>query len=240
MDLPFSSYNTPRGWKRRRVLPEILDALPADDPRARKSRHELDFFNLLMGNHAWIERQVAQVREPDHRLLEVGAGSGALGKRLVAHSVWPEFSLIGMDTTPRPLAWPLHAEWVQGDVLREPLPDAEVVVVNLLLHQFTDAQLATFARALPPSCTTLIAVEPLRSRAALALGRVITWLTHASTVTRHDMVASLHAGFREEELPEALHMPGWTVQVTHTLRGGYHLLMQRDASLLPTLPLTMA
>ena len=239
MDFPFSS-PTPLSWDRRVVLPEMLDALPADDPRARKARHELDLFNLLMGNHSWIEQQVARFREPDHRLLEIGAGSGTLGKRLVQRNVWPEFSLIGMDTTPRPLAWPLHAEWVQGDVLQEPLPDAEVVVVNLLLHQFTDAQLAAFGRAVPRCCHTLIAVEPLRSRAALVMGRMVAWLSRASTVTRYDMVASLHAGFRGNELPSALHMPGWAVRVTTTLRGGYRLLMQRDAALITTLPLALA
>jgi hypothetical protein len=217
-------------WKTRRVLPEALDALKADDPRAQRSRHELDIFNFLMGNHAWIRRQVSGLYRPHHRLLEVGAGSGVLAKKLADHGAWRESDIIGMDVTPRPEAWPQHAVWRQGDVLQHSVPDAEVVVANLLLHQFTKAQLRAFAQSLPPSCTTLIAVEPLRSRAVLMLGRTIARIVRASAVTVHDMILSLHAGFRGDELPAALGLKGWSAQVSHTLRGAYRLVMSKGNS----------
>lgn len=209
-------------------MPEALDMLSADDPRARRSRRELDLFNFLMGNHAWIRREVAGVACPQHRLLEIGGGSGVLASKLVRHRAWAERDIIGMDVIPRPWAWPRQADWFQGDALKDALPDAEVVVVNLLLHQFTDAQLRTFGHALPPSCTTLIAVEPLRSRAALMLGRAIAWVGRVSRLTVHDMVLSLHAGFRGEELPRALGLEGWTARTQHTLRGAYRVVMTRQ------------
>jgi hypothetical protein len=217
-----------RSWKKRRVLPEALDALPANDPRARQSRHELDLFNFLMGNHAWIRRQVAHLHRPHDRLLEVGAGSGVLAAKLVRHGTWPEDEIIGMDVTPRPASWPARSSWTKADALHHSLPDAEVVVANLLLHQFTESQLRLFARALPPSCTTLVAVEPLRSKAVLLLGRTIAWITRASAVTVHDMVLSLHAGFRNDELAQALNLEGWTARASHTLRGAYRLVMRRQ------------
>ena len=36
----------------RRVEPELLDALPADDPRAVRSREDLRRINRLMGNQS--------------------------------------------------------------------------------------------------------------------------------------------------------------------------------------------
>jgi hypothetical protein len=118
---------------------------------------------------------------------------------------------------------------MKADALHHSLPDAEVVVVNLLLHQFTGPQLRLFAQALPPSCTCLIAVEPLRSKAVLLLGRTIAWVTRASAVTVHDMILSLHAGFRDDELFDALNLKGWTAQASHTMRGAYRFVMRKQA-----------
>ncbi len=215
-------------WATRNVLPEALDALKAEDPRAQQSRRELDLFNFLMGNHAWIRRKLAGMNIPGCRLLEVGAGSGMLARNLLSHGTWEERDLIGMDMTPRPVAWPAGAGWVRGDALHQPLPEAEVVVVNLLLHQFTAPQLRIFARALPASCTHIIAVEPLRSKQALLLGRIIAGIARVSPLTVHDMVLSLHAGFRGQELPSSLDLGDWEASVSHTLRGAYRMTMRKE------------
>src|SRR5690606_611777 len=52
------------GWPRV-VLPEILDSLPPDDPRAIRSRGDLRRINRLMGSLGWLLRALdALVREP--------------------------------------------------------------------------------------------------------------------------------------------------------------------------------
>ena len=43
---------------KRVVKPEILDELDGSDPRAIRSRRDLRFINLLMGNERWIQRSV--------------------------------------------------------------------------------------------------------------------------------------------------------------------------------------
>jgi hypothetical protein len=218
---------SPKSWKRRRVRPEGLDALPPDDELARKSREELDFVNIVMGNHFWLTRQLRKVYEPGQRVLEIGAGSGALSEKIVKSGVVPAAQLIGMDVTPEPVRWPGGARWVRGNVLTDTLPDAEILISNLLLHQFNDQQLAAFARRLPPSCVCLLAVEPLRTRMSLMMGHVMTWVCAMNELTVHDMVLSVHAGFRGTELPDALNLPGWKAEVRETNRGGYRMMMTR-------------
>lgn len=212
-------------WDRRIVLPEGLDALAPDDPRAVRIRAELDIVNVLMGNHAWLQRRLKAVHEPGMRVLEIGAGSGLLAAKQVRRGIWEADCVIGMDVTPMPRLWPPGAQWVEGDVLTDELPDAEVIVSNLLLHQFTDVELAALARRLPPSCRCLLAVEPLRTRMALRMGHVVTWLMEP--VTSFDMVLSVHAGFRKGELPQALELPQWSASEQETWRGGYRVMMTK-------------
>jgi hypothetical protein len=221
----------PKAWKHRRVRPEALDALPASDELAAQSRDELDLVNVLMGNHHWVKRQLRRVYEPGTgmRVLEIGAGSGALSEKIVRAGIVPAAQLIGTDVTPQPARWPEGARWVRGDVLKDPMPEAEIVVSNLLLHQFDDRKLAALARRLPSSCLCLIAVEPLRTRMSLALGHLMTSVLGMNELTRHDMVLSVQAGFRHNELPDALNLLGWEAQVSETHRGGYRVVMTRRA-----------
>lgn len=216
-------------WGRRVVLPEALDALEPDDERAVRSRAELDVVNVLMGNHAWLLRRLKEVHEPGMRVLEIGAGSGALAEKLVDRGIWERGNVMGMDVMATPPRWPAGATWVEGDVLDDPLPDAEVVISNLLLHQFTDAQVSEFALRLPPSCRCLLVVEPLRSRMSLWMGHAVTWLGCMQRLTVHDMVLSVHAGFRGEELPQAMNLPHWSSEVRETCRGGYRVVMEKQS-----------
>ena len=71
----------------RRVEPELLDTLPADDPAAQRSRRELRLINAIMGNHRWLEREVRRSIRPGWRVLELGAGDGTFGARLIARGM---------------------------------------------------------------------------------------------------------------------------------------------------------
>src|SRR5919197_312002 len=68
----------------RRIEPEWLDELPADDPRAIRSRRDLRRLNALMGNvHALASRLHAiSFPGPPKRLIDLGAGDGTLLLRL--------------------------------------------------------------------------------------------------------------------------------------------------------------
>lgn len=213
-------------WRQRIVEPELLDALPPSHPEARESRSELDLMNLLMGNHYWISRLVRKLYRPGWRLLELGAGSGALGQKL-SRGFWPVSGLIGMDVMSKPSRWPDGAAWVKGNVLQDPLPEAEIVVANLLFHQFDREELKEAGRRLPEKCCVLISVDPSRKPHTLWLGRAVAFMARLNRVTIHDMILSVHAGFRGEELPESLRLRGWNTSAWTTLRGGYRMKAER-------------
>src|SRR5687767_2747548 len=63
----------------RRVEPEWLDELPADDPRAVRSRRDLRLVNRIMGHASIIARALAScATSGSPRIAEIGAGDGTL------------------------------------------------------------------------------------------------------------------------------------------------------------------
>src|SRR5207302_10538427 len=75
----------------RRVEPEFLDELPATDPRAIRSRRDLQSLNAWMGNTQIMARELRSAfpHEPPQRLVELGAGDATfhlqVAQRLAPH-----------------------------------------------------------------------------------------------------------------------------------------------------------
>ena len=207
----------------RRVEPELLDTLPTDDPSAQRSRRELRLINAIMGNHRWLEREVRCSIRPGWRVLELGAGDGTFGARLIARGICEPRQLVGIDLAPRPAAWPAEAAWMRGDVLAATLPEAEIVVANLFLHHFEPEALAQLGVRLPAKCRILLANEPARRRLHLAQGTLLSVLALLSRVTRHDMGISIRAGFLGDELPRALAIDDWKCESSTTFLGAHRL-----------------
>jgi len=200
----------------RTVSPETLDDLAAQDPRARRSRRDLRRVNRIMGTSPILTRalQGERAAERPMRVLELGAGDGIVmlrvAQRLVAS--WPSVELTLLDRlalveAPTLAAyarfgWTVHN--LQLDVLEwaaTPLPSApwDVIVTNLFLHHFTQAQLPGLLEAIAQRCRVFIACEPRRAMLPL-IGAHLMGAIGASALTRHDAVLSVHAGFREREL----------------------------------------
>jgi hypothetical protein len=210
----------------RRLQPELLDVLPADDPRVRRCRRDLRLINWLMGNHRWIRRNLA--RESAllaGGLVELGAGDGSFLRRL--RREFPTPPLAGFDLTPRPENLPADVAWHAGDLLqtagRWP---GTVLVANLFLHHFTTDQIVQLGRRLDGVRLLLIG-EGHRSPEVL---RRSAWLNPLmGEVTRHDMEISLQAGFVPGELPRWLGLDDrdWQVTESQTLFGAYRLMALR-------------
>ena len=207
----------------RRVEPELLDALPTDDPSAQRSRRELRLINAIMGNHCWLAREMRRSVRPGWRVLELGAGEGTFGARLVSSGICEPRQLTGIDLALRPAAWPAGAAWMQGDVFAGALPEAEIVVANLFLHHFDPEALAQLGARLPAKCRILLASEPARRRLHLAQGVLLSIFALLSRVTRHDMGISIRAGFLGDELPRALGIGGWKCETSTTFVGAHRL-----------------
>ncbi len=212
----------------RQVLPELLDALPHDDPAALRSREELHFINRLMGNHHWICRTLQEQALKSDRILELGAGDGSLAHHAWNKNIAQSAQWSALDLAPAPINWPRDALWYQRDLFTLPiLPDAEIIVANLFLHHFENDQLRELGSRLPESCRLFIACEPARRRLHTLQGHLLSALVDLSEVTHHDMLVSIRAGFIREELPQALGLSDWQTLVSVTTMGAYHFTAWR-------------
>lgn len=231
----------------RRLAPEILDGLPATDPRAQRSRRDLRIINRLLGSGRWICNHLSLPRgnhlslprphserrcnhlsltEGSGRVVEPGAGDGQLGKELLR--VEPGLRYCGVDWVDRPADLPEALGWRCGD-LRDPGHYAEAVLVvgRLVLHHLSAEEL----RELGVSWTQagvrrILLVEPRRARLheyQLAAGRVLGF----HEVTLHDGAVSIRAGFRGEELPQLLGLDRgsgcWRWRVEESWWGAYRM-----------------
>src|ERR1019366_8417000 len=96
----------------RHLQPEILDSLPPGHPDAAHNRRDLRIINRVMGNLRWFLRELPPLVRPGERVLEIGSGTGDLGRLLMARGV----SADGLDLWPRPENWPATRDWHVADV----------------------------------------------------------------------------------------------------------------------------
>lgn len=213
----------------RSLQPEMLDALPVDHPDALHNRRDLRLTNLLLGTHRWLERTLPDLVRPGERVLEIGAGTGEFGHRLARRGL----ETAGLDLWPRPSDWPAAADWHQED-LRTFAGYARYAVVtgNLILHQFSDSDLAALGRKLNRGSRVIVACEPARRRVSQLLYRTIAPWFGANPVSLHDAHVSIAAGFRGNELPHLLGLERqtWQVRQRTTVLGVYRLVAVRHAA----------
>ena len=212
---------------RRTIVPEILDGLDPHDPGAIRSRRDLRTIDCVMGNSRWIRGRVRRERALHQAgVVELGAGDGRLCAGLASDLV--EGKVTGLDLMPPPGDLPPAARWKSGNFF-ESLPGMEggIVVGSLILHHFEDVGLEALGRELG-RFRVLIFCEPWRSRWALALAALATPL--AGRVTRHDMPASIRAGFRPGELAQRLlgGGEGWKISESIRASGGVRFQAWRD------------
>jgi hypothetical protein len=224
----------------RCVKPELLDELPPQDLRAVRSRKDLQRVNGWMGNRGTMARALRSTSNGrmSRRLIELGAGDGRFLLRVAGRlsAGWQGTSAVLLDrlkiVSPETrqgfeaLGW--RAETVQAealDWLKQPeAPTWDVMVANLFLHHFHEAQLAGLLRAAAKQARVFIAVEPRRSELSLLFSRLL-WIIGCNEVTRHDAPVSVRAGFAGHELSRLWPAgEGWTLQ-EHPARWSSHLFI---------------
>jgi len=197
----------------RVVMPELLDELPQNSPDAQASRRDLRNLNRLLGSTGWFKKILREKHQPGELVLEIGAGTGELGRAL--NTVVPV--LAGLDLCRRPADWPNLAPWYENDVLRfTHWADYPIVIGNLFFHHFGNTGLSELGANLNEYARVIIASEPLRVRRTERLFSLVCPLIRANAVTRYDGRVSIAAGFRHDELPHLLRLDpliwGWCVQ----------------------------
>lgn len=211
----------------RQLQPELLDTLPPEHPDAVHSRRDLRLINALMGNHRWMARTLAGVLRGGERILEIGAGTGELGRRLAAAGR----SADGLDLTPCPADWLPGRTWHRANLLTFDGYDRyDAVIGNLIFHHFSTEELAALGRSLRDSSVRIIvACEPTRSAFSQRLfARTAPWF-RANPVTLHDAHVSIAAGFLADELPALLGLtqPVWVWRCHCTMLGSYRMVARR-------------
>jgi 2-polyprenyl-3-methyl-5-hydroxy-6-metoxy-1,4-benzoquinol methylase len=211
----------------RSIEPELLDTLPPNHPDAMHNRRDLRLTNAFMRNHTWFVRTLPGLVRSGERVLEVGAGTGELGRKLAARGV----TVDGLDLWPRPEDWPETANWHQADIRTfTGWSEYAVVIGNLIFHQFTDSELREIGRHLRQA-RLVLACEPLRRRLSQVMYRAVAPLLGANYVSLHDAHVSIAAGFLDRELPHTFGFasPEWDVRCTPTHLGAYHMIACRLA-----------
>lgn len=221
----------------RVVEPEWLDHLPADDPRAIRSRGDLRRINRLMT----ATRLLGEALDPlvtgrqQVRIVELGAGDGSLLLRLARSRAraWRSVSLELLDLQPvvaaetlagyRELGWEASVvradvfEWlgmphVTADRETGTVDEAPIIVANLFLHHFEGQRLRDLIQGIAARARAFVCVEPRRSRTAL-LGSHLLGALGCNAVTRHDAVVSVRAGFANRDLSDGWPQDrGWDLQ----------------------------
>jgi SAM-dependent methyltransferase len=200
---------------KRELKSELLDELPADDPRAMRSRRDLRKVNGLMGHARIVARALGSAfteRSPQS-ILDLGAGDGTLLLQLARRIAtrWEPMRVTLVDRqrllTPQieaefeALSW--EVECVESDVfawLARPNPQLfDVTVASLFLHHFLEDELRELLVLAASRTRVFVACEPERNNFSLC-GASSLGLIGCNDVTRHDGKASVRAGFVQKEL----------------------------------------
>jgi 2-polyprenyl-3-methyl-5-hydroxy-6-metoxy-1,4-benzoquinol methylase len=218
--------------------PELLDELPADDPRAIHSRHDLIRVNKLMGNADIMSRALmtrgsagffdrSASSKPGLSIVELGGGDGtflfSLAQRVAptlgaARCVLVDQQRIVSSATAHALAglgWNLDV--VQADVfdyLQAGDTRADLVIANLFLHHFDDRRLRAMLEKVSRRTRLFLTCEPHRSRMAFAAASLMG-LIGCNHVSVHDGRISVRAGFRDTDLSRLWPADGsWSLEET--------------------------
>jgi len=226
----------------RFVQPELLDELPARDPRAMRSRRDLRRLNTWMRHHEMMARalQATANGEVSHQLVELGAGDGHfllnVARRLNGRWHNADATLVDrLDTFDvrtcarfQALDWRVNAEVADAVewLARSPARIAGTVVANLFLHQYAMTTLRELLRRAAESARVFIAVEPRRGIWPLFCSRFVG-LIGCGSVTRHDAPASVRAGFAGGELSALWPDRDWFLTERHAGLFSHLFIAQR-------------
>ena len=207
----------------RRVEAEWLDELPAHDPRAQRSRRDLERINALMGNARIVAREIErELPSGFASIAEIGAGSGAFLARLAARIARRdvEAHLVDRQDVVGPEAraalaargWTVKSAQCDAFEWLERSPPIEVMVANLFLHHFEPPRLGAMLALVARRTRLFVACEPRRSSIALTGARLLG-VIGCNDVSRHDAVVSVRAGFAGAEISSLWPVvAGWTLR----------------------------
>ena len=227
----------------RRLTPELLDSLPPDDPRARRSRRDLRRINRCLLHERYLIGAARGLPAPPATIVDLGAGDGWIAARLATALAprWPDVRIFLVDalptTDPDALRRISDAGWipevVQADAVEWLRRDAgryDWIFANLFLHHFEPEPLAALLGAIRDRAGAFLALEPHRGRVARFGCRLLPVLG-CDPITLHDARVSVEAGFSGTELSTLWGSPdGWDLSETNAPPFSHRFLAIRRPS----------
>jgi hypothetical protein len=228
---------------KRIVRPELLDELPANDPRAIQSRRDLRRVNWFMGNVGIIQRNLEKTfaRNPPRTLIEIGAGDGSFLLRLAERlaSRWPNVEITFVDqqrlvsneteSAIKNLGWKINVICADVFEFLQTCHPVDGVIANLFLHHFENEKLSELLQLASQKTNVFVACEPRRYRWAVS-GTKLLWLLGCNDVTRHDALVSVRAGFQGKELSQLWPQNGdWKIEENETGLFSHSFAAQRTS-----------
>jgi SAM-dependent methyltransferase len=199
----------------RRVEPELLDQLPADDPRAIRARRDVRRANTLMMNARLMASALAEhgAGAAPRTIVDLGSGDGQFMLRVARRLAprWPGVTVVLQDKQDivsratreafAALRWRVETSATDVfDFLAKARPSSpDIVTSNLFLHHFVDEELARLLANVARLAPLVVACEPRRARYVVRASRLL-WAVGFSKVGIHEAVVSARAGFRGTEL----------------------------------------
>jgi hypothetical protein len=198
----------------RICAPELLDQLSPEDPRAIRSRRDLRRVNWWMGNARIMADSLNRILidKPSTRILEVGAGDGHFLAEVLrdVHAIAERKNAVLLDQQHlltqqmeeifRGVGW--QAKAIKSDVFQwfdQNADRFDAIIANLFLHHFSSEYLTRLFSGIAAQTDLFIAVEPRRAGVSLFAGKFL-WMIGCNSVTRHDAIVSIRAGFANREL----------------------------------------
>ena len=211
----------------RRLEAEWLDHLPADDPRAMRSRRDLTRVNSFMGNAGRMADALLRhtAGETPRTMVDLGSGDGQfmlqVARRLAPR--WRGVSVVLLDQQNivsqatragfAEVGWRVEPTSADvADFLARANP-VDIITANLFLHHFEEERLRLLLEGIALRANLFIALDPRRCLGGLLASHLVG-LIGCNPVTRHDAVASVHAGFKGKELSALWPGRGWYMQET--------------------------
>lgn len=198
----------------RRLEPEWLDELPADDPRAVRTRRDLRRINAWMLNAGMMAGTLIRhgARRPPRTIVDLGSGDGQFMLRVARRVAprWPNVTVVLLDQQDivsratrdafGALQWRVETHSADVfDFLRARSSPVDVITANLFLHHFADEQLARLLAETARLAPLVVACEPRRAKFVVRASRLL-WIIGCNDVSVHDAVVSARAGFDGGEL----------------------------------------
>jgi len=231
----------------RRVEPELLDHLPADDPRALRARRDVRRANTLMMNAAIMASALVEHSDgqPPRTIVDLGSGDGQFMLRVARRLArrWPGVTVVLQDKQDivtratrdafAALRW--RVETSATDVFdflsNARSSDVDIVTSNLFLHHFVDEQLVRLLASVAQLARLMVVCEPRRAKFVVRASRLL-WAVGFSDVGVHEAVVSARAGFRGKELSALWPPQGhWELQEQAAGLFSHHFVAQRMSPL---------